>query len=39
VEIVASGVLGWLGKKVLESGLAKRRMTEEVRAVKMAAEK
>jgi len=38
VEIAVSGILGWLGNKVLESGLAKRRMTEEVKAIKVAAE-
>lgn len=38
VEIAVGGLLGLLGKKVLESGLAKRRMVEEVQAVKQAAE-
>ncbi len=39
VEITASGLLGWLGAKVLESGLAKRRMAEELKAIKAAAER
>ncbi|GBC99862.1 hypothetical protein HRbin17_02393 [bacterium HR17] len=38
VEIVVGGLLGMLGKKVLESGLAKRRMVEEMQAIKRAAE-
>lgn len=38
-EITAGGILGTLGLMVLRSGEAKRRMTEEVRAVKREAER
>ncbi len=38
VEITASGIMGAIGLKLLGTGIAKARMTEELQAVKRAAE-